>query len=280
MTEQEKSTSRHYGGVRDPPDHRDHRLKYGLQHIPSTVDHPSVDLRNYIDHVYDQGDLESCTANALCAAYGLDLKKQAKSVDRHYHYFNSSRLFVYYNSRKYSYQVTEDSGVPLREALKAFYHDGVCEESCWPYDASKVSVEPPAICYTTSAENNISKYHRLHQDIHQFRACLVEGHPFVFGFEVYSSFHSPSNEKEGKMPMPTAEEIAAGKYYLHVALAVGYDDKKEYIIALNSWGESFGDKGYFYVPYKFITDPKLSFDFWKITFVRERGVQITTEQSF
>jgi C1A family cysteine protease len=36
----------------------------------------------------------------------------------------------------------------------------------------------------------------------------------------------------------------------------------------NSWGTNWGQKGYFYLPYSYVTNPDLSFDFWCIKFNR------------
>lgn len=35
----------------------------------------------------------------------------------------------------------------------------------------------------------------------------------------------------------------------------------------NSWGEGWGDKGYFYMPYAYITQENLAHDFWAINWI-------------
>ena len=46
--------------------------------------------------------------------------------------------------------------------------------------------------------------------------------------------------------------------------AVGYDDRKQVFICRNSWGKEVMMKGYFTLPYEFVTNPNLSSDFWVI----------------
>lgn len=96
------------------------------------------------------------------------------------------------------------------------------------------------------------RYKRLH---HQFRACLKEECPFVFAFKAYSSFCSLYNARYGQMPVPIYNDKPVT---VLAVVAVGYDDTKECMIILNSWGEHWGDNGYFYMPYDFIKNVLIS----------------------
>ena len=212
--------------------------------------------------------MNSCASNAVCAAFSLEQKRQAKDNGIRYHPIDPSRLFVFYNSRFCDDATDKNTGISLRIALLAVNCLGVCKESEWPYDIDKFTEQPPPSCYKSALGNKICKYERLDQDIQQFRACLKSGFPFVFGIEIYDSFYD-LNDNKGIMPMPTSEEIQSSTPDLHAVLAVGYDDTTELIITLNSWGKDFGDKGYFYIPYKFITEPKRAYNFWKIEKVSE-----------
>ena len=248
----------------ESPDPRDFVRKYNGEEIPSIEKHPKADLRKYINHVYNQRRISCCSANVLCAAYGLELKRQAEFMNNSYLHFDPSCLFVYYNSRMYDGTTGENAGVSFCNALKAMNELGVCRESLWPYDRLKLADKPSSACYEDAIGNTIFKYEHIIQNIHQFRACLKEGFSFAFGFELYESFHCQENRKKGMMPIPSDEEIQSTKPILHGVLAVGYDDNTECITVLNSWGKKFGDKGYFYMPYKYISEPKRAFDFWKI----------------
>lgn len=246
-------------------------LVYSPSMILQPEKDPVTDLRKYVMHVYQQEKCGSCTASALCAAFGLSLKKQELTLDQGFIYFNPSRLFLYYNTRKYSKDHDVDCGASLRNAIKALNRKGVCAESDWPYDLSMSHVEPPQWCYGAARRNNLCKYERLRQDINDFRTCLKEECPIVFGFKLFDGFNSPETKKHGLMPMPTPEERDNEIKCLHAVVAVGYNDYKMYVIVLNSWGEDWGDGGYFYMPYDFIMDPHFCRDFWKIQYVCTAG---------
>ena len=257
-------TPRHHSGFkRDPPDSRDLSKVYGTSEIPSTDDHPVADLRKYINQIYIQGTLGSCTACVVCAAYKLELSRQAEEKNRTYYYQDVSCLFVYYNARDIYNDTDSDGGACFRETLKAIHDKGVCRESLWPYDMEKFADKPPPVCYDDAEGNTVCKYATLKQGMDQFRACLKSGFPFAFGFLAYDSFDDISSD--GIMPIPSDEEIQSNPEPTgHGVLAVGYDDNTQHITVLNSWGHRFGDNGYFYMPYELITDPNFAFDFWKI----------------
>ena len=63
--------SNRYGWLRDRPDHRDHHWQAPSLAQTGTLP-PSIDLRAQCPPVYDQGQLGSCTANAIAGAVQYD----------------------------------------------------------------------------------------------------------------------------------------------------------------------------------------------------------------
>ncbi|MGE1155538.1 C1 family peptidase [Pseudomonas kitaguniensis] len=250
-------TVKQYGWIRDLPDHRDHL--YAAPSAMLAALPPSVDLRPHCPPVYDQGQLGSCTANGIAGAIQFDRMKQKLTP-----LFEPSRLFIYYNERVIEHTVDSDSGAMIRTGIKSVGVQGDCPESEWPYDITKFTVKPPQKCYTDAKKYKAIQYQKVAQNLNQMKGCLAAGYPFVLGFSVYESLESKEVTKTGIVPMPASTEKMLGG---HCVLAVGYDDAKQRFIIRNSWGETWGMKGYGTLPYGYLMDENLASDFWTIRIV-------------
>jgi C1A family cysteine protease len=161
--------------------------------------------------------------------------------------------------------VNSDSGAYIRDGIKSLNTNGICPEKEWPYVITKFTEKPPKKCYDDALKSTVKSYERLtNTNLTQLQACLSEGYPFVFGFTVYESFRTTAVATTGMMPMPKAKEKVLGG---HAVMAVGYDDSRQVVIVRNSWGKYWGVKGYFFMPYGYITSNHLCDDFWTIRIV-------------
>lgn len=246
-----------FGWIPDLPDVRDYLYSAPLPTLVALP--PKVDLRRSCPAVLDQAELGSCTANAIASAHLFDQMKQAASKP-----FPPSRLFIYYNERVMEHTVEEDSGAMLRDGIKSIAKQGVCEEPRWPYVITKFAQRPPAACFKAALHHQALSYQRLTQSTTQMKGCLASGYPFVFGFSVYESFESQAVAKTGVVPLPDAQESLLGG---HAVLAVGYDDAAQRFLVMNSWGTAWGKKGFFTMPYAYLTDDNLAADFWTVRIV-------------
>lgn len=252
-------TKQGYGWVPDLPDQRD--LVYAAPTLVQRNLPASVDLSSKCPPVYDQGQLGSCTANAIAAAIEFDQTKR----------FVPSRLFIYYNERAMEGTVDSDAGAQIRDGIKSVAKEGAPPERMWPYQIENFRTKPSAEAYNAASADLVVLYQRLIQDLNTMKGCLASQYPFVFGFTVYESFESQEVARSGILGMPgTSEKVLGG----HAVMAVGYDDVSNTFVVRNSWGPDWGLKGYFKMPYAYLTSGNLASDFWTIRSVEE-GVTIS-----
>ena len=227
---------------------------YRAQSIIHPLELPSqVDLRALCSPIVDQGALGSCTANAIVSGLREYLLLQGKLT-----WVALSRLFLYYEERLLEGTVQEDSGAMIRDGMKVLRTIGVCPEAEDQYDITKFTDPPTPQNILDAGQYKISQYHRV-KDLTMLKVALTESQPVVIGIKVYSSFESAEVAHTGIVSMPNEEneELLGG----HAVLVVGYDDARQWAIVRNSWGEKWGDKGYFYLPYQYWNDGLVT-DMW------------------
>ncbi len=238
----------------------------------------SVDLRQWCSKVEDQLDLGSCTANA---AVGIVEYFQNRAFGVH---LEGSRLFVYKSTRKLMLS-SGDSGAWLRSAMAALVLFGVPDEKYLPYTLDGYNVnpawddEPDAFLYAMARNYTALNYfchdplgrrRKEAEVLENVKKYLAAGVPSMFGFFGFPSFED--SDSPGAIPYPCSNEKAE---WGHAVVAVGYDDKKVIentrcgkisegaLLIRNSWGRSWGEDGYGWLPYEYVLDG-LAQDFWSV----------------
>jgi C1A family cysteine protease len=274
------------GWLADHPDIRDHTVDTdsapaGKQHsvaallkevaTPATPP-KSVDLRADFSPVEDQGHLGSCTANA---GAGMIEYFQRRAYGK---YVDLSRLFLYKTTRDLL-GVHGDTGAYLRSTMQALATFGAPPEVYWPYDTTKFDIEPSAFLYTFGQDYKAEIYYRLDPPgttgnalVDVIKQQLARQLPAMFGFTVYSSYQQ-SLTNGGEFPYPAQGEARVGG---HAIVACGYDDAKKVtntsnggsstkgaFLIRNSWGSTWGESGYGWLPYKYVTSG-LAVDWWSL----------------
>lgn len=268
--------TRKLGWIPDTPDIRDHQYRVTEKGEPETPTTPltfwerlrglfpcleatkkspypqKVDLRapNMWPSIFDQGDLGSCVANAWSAAMYFALAKEGAPP------LVLSRLFLYYNARG---GVAEDTGTTIRDGIKSVANLGDCKETTWPYDLTKWTQKPSSSAFSEALKRKAIEYSRL-TSLDDMLHCISSGYPFVYGMSVYAPFEE-LNGRNYVLPMPKKTDEYLGG---HALCVVGYDQSKKYFIVRNSWGNDWGQSGYFMLPFAYATDTNLADDFWTV----------------
>lgn len=267
------------GWLKDYPDFRDYSVsrkslkplmdKMGIAD-PLKAAPENIDLREWCPPVEDQGQLGSCTANA---GVGMVEYFEKRAFGKH---LDASRLFLYKATRNLM-KVTGDTGAYLRTTMQALVLFGVPPEEYYPYVVEDFDLEPPAFTYSFAQSYQALQYLRLdplQTDtevlLDRIKTNLAAGLPSIFGFTVYNSIQDSA--ATGKIPYPCKGEQVMGG---HAVMAVGYDDKMEIknsscknkttgaILIRNSWGTKWGEEGYGWLPYEYVTKG-LATDWWTL----------------
>jgi C1A family cysteine protease len=280
------------GWLRDLPDFRDYTMEQAeaptkLQKIgarasvrsmldeigsigmPLAALPPVVDLRPWMSPIEDQGSLGSCTAQA---GVGLVEYNERRAFGRH---VNRSRLFLYKASRNLLHW-TGDTGAFLRTTMGALALFGVPPEEYWRYTIADYDTEPGAFCYAFAQNFQSLQYFRLDPPatardvlLARIKTNIAAGLPSMFGFTVYNSISQANGT--GAIPFPVGGETVLGG---HAVVAAGFDDNKLIrnanaggittkgaLLIRNSWGTSWGQSGYGWLPYEYVLRG-IAVDWW------------------
>ena len=252
---------RYHGWRRDTPDPRDVRMGRTGAWLRSLLAPKAVDLSTgRLPRVEVQDPLGSCVACGTTSAVEyVAIRDQHSLVEL-------SRLWVYYATRVWIEHSapTDDCGCEIRNAIKALARYGVPAEDAWPYDPPQFSVMPPRSVGVLAAHRRIAGYVRC-LNLTSIKAALASGWPVVGGFSCPQSIEDEATTKSGIVALPQPGERIVGG---HCVLFCGFDSTTKLLKFQNSWGRTWGQRGFGFLPFAYVTRG-LADDFWFIQGVRE-----------
>jgi hypothetical protein len=217
-------------------------LDISIKKVPS-----SFSLRNNIPFIYDQGKFETCVSNAT-ALYLAYLNNT----------FSPSRMFIYYNGRVMrGNNVLQDTGLNIVDGCLSVKTYPPCAEFLCEYNSTNIFTKPSTQAYSFPYTLTNYNYFSVSQDLQSIKHCIFEGFPIMVGIYLYSNFYNVSSN--GIINMPSSDDKLEGG---HCILVVGYDDKTQRFTCVNSWGSSWGNNGFFTLPYEYITDTIYTYDLY------------------
>lgn len=246
----------------------------------------AVDDSRYCGPIKFQGRFNTCTAHVAVAMLEFFEKKASGKL------VEGSRLFLY-KAVKNLLQEKGDVSAFLRQTLGALSLVGLPPEKYWPYLEAgtlenpnsvdpRIDAEPPAFCYAIARDYRSLLSYRIDQAgllgsdevIHRAKTHLAAGIPVSLGIRLFKSITTQARES-GEIPLPAPEDdphIAD-----HAVLIVGYDDAKSITNTLpggpsatgafkiqNSWSTGWGDEGFGWVPYQYVTAEGIGGDMWTL----------------
>ena len=197
------------------------------------------DLRPDCSPVEDQGQLGSCVANAIVGAFEHQIKRDGKPLT------DFSRMFVYYNARKVLGDPSFDNGSTISAGMAALLAFGAPSEAAWPYQPESFAQAPSPEVYRDALSNVPAEYARV-DGLDNVKGALARRYPVVIAVSIPERVYQEAGET-GVAPTPTRAEVDAVWTQLgrHAMLLVGYDQNAGTLLVRNSWGQRWGDQGYF-----------------------------------
>jgi len=195
--------------------------------------------------IQTQSHIPSCVAHAISSLIYYRMTRE------------SSRLFTYYNARLIEGSIGKFVGTTIESGIQTLSKWGWCDEANWEYNTNKCNIAPSSSLYVEAEQNKIANAKRLPRDLDVLKTALCSGDPFCLGFLVFEEFEGAEENGVVKLPKDTTSPMGG-----HAVLAVGYSDSRQCILARNSFGPTWGDEGYLWIPYDYLTTEELSDDFW------------------
>ncbi|MCX8480832.1 MAG: C1 family peptidase, partial [Sediminibacterium sp.] len=136
--------------------------------------------------------------------------------------------------------------VGMAEILKQY---GTTSWSQTPFVNDNICITTNSTQLLQASSNKISDYYRLDKTeflkTGELKSWLYAGFPLWFAVDIDAGFQNLTTNIWNK---------ASGKNEGgHAMVIVGYDDSKNAFKFANSWGEDWGDKGYGWVDYTYLT---------------------------
>lgn len=245
----EKARAEKWPCLPSPPDERDWPLSRIT--LPIRLP-PAVRLDYLVPRVPDQGGCGTCvgkaTMNILNAYYNHTQQLPDEGL---------SSLFIYARCKQED-GVPDTEGTYPRVALKIAQKEGACPKQDLPYSSwikQGNCLDMPQI---TDDMKKAAKMHRIkayarlqdpdgYTSLAQIKEALAAGKLVLAGILVTGSFMDITKWSNKKVIGPPG----GGIYGLHAVCLCGYDNNMQAVRGVNSWGSSWGDKGYFWLSYDF-----------------------------
>lgn len=244
---------------KDTFDPRDHIVAPNAPTSPLIISY-----RSQVPYIKDQGQLGSCTAHAATEHFERAVRQMKSQVPLSYARatIRLSPLFQYAQERIAEGTFAEDAGADSRTIFTVLSSVGCCLESSDTYASTNLLKMPTAAQVAEAANFKFQAYHRI-MDVATAKTVLQSNYTFTVGTPLFQQFQSDQAAEDGLIAMPSGSSI--GGHEMHV---IGCDDTKHVLGQIgafecqNSWADTWGDKGFAWIPYAYFEALQDQWDFW------------------
>lgn len=219
-------------------------------------------LTEYLPPIAHQGPQQSCVGwTSAYYSYTYAVAKQRKLTpddlkDPKWHF---SPAFIYNQGHR-----GKDVGMHIGRGFELLKEQGCATLAEMPYIPSDFTSPPPDAARTRAekfkARAVASLAQRFGADPEGMKTFLAEvKQPFVMGIPIFTDFPTGPVAEDFvyQMTVEFKRESLRGR---HAITIIGYDEDKKAFRLVNSWGESWGDKGFLWVSEDFVK--RYGFEAW------------------
>ncbi|TGK20454.1 C1 family peptidase [Leptospira stimsonii] len=222
---------------------------YGISHRGLSS---KVDLSDSMPPVGNQGEQGSCVAwsTAYATKSFQEYIERKGSKDWSLRTQDGSPNYTKIFSPAFIYNQINggrDNGSLISDAMRVMVEMGAAPWDQMPYNPADYRARPSQAAIAAASRFKAKEFLRVKTtDLSEVKAQLAEGKPVVAGILVYENFFNLKGD--------TIYKEGVGKTYGGHAIAlVGFDDSKNAVKFINSWGKDWGDQGYGYIDYRWFT---------------------------
>lgn len=226
-----------FGWHKDTFDKRDYLHKRKVAVLPDRVS-----LVQFLTPVRDQGNVGSCVG------FGVGINLNSVKVNLGIFDEWCSPTFIYNGARYIEGTLPIDNGCYPRDALDWTVKSGILLEHFWPYDPTMVDRHAPSSERIKQATRYKGfQYFRCVDGIDGICDALATGFFVSIGTPWFNEWMQ--TDPCGRLSVPTENSFQVGG---HETCLFGYDRTQGVFYGVNSWGETWGDKGLYIMPFEAI----------------------------
>ncbi len=202
-----------------------------------------IDLSGQFPKPANQGRQNSCVSWAT--AYAVKSYQEAVEVgwalNTSEHLFSPAFIYNQINGG-------QDKGSQINTALDLLVNQGVATLATMPYSDQDYRGQPSAAA-VQEAQNFKGASWSVPRSLLDIKAALANKQPVIAGIFLYESFYNLRGQDA------VYNSIQGNPLGGHAVAVVGYDDDKYggALKIINSHGAEWGDNGYFWLPYAFMS---------------------------
>lgn len=258
-----------FDALPDSIDIRDWFYQPNLRALPETL----VNC-DKVPKILNQGEEGACTGFALAAVVNYQLKAQKmKRLVSPWMLYEMARRYDEWPGVRYD-------GSSARGAMKGWVTHGVCPELMWDPEKKGTASFDQDVAQESLKTPGGTYYRVMHKRIRDMHSALTEAGILYVTLLVHEGWAEPGpkvhkvqctthRRQKKSLSLPVIEQIGVAENG-HAVAIVGYT--REGFIIQNSWGESWGNRGFALLTYE---DYLLhATDVW----VAQVGVPVTTDK--